>query len=142
MDKEKPPVLLDNASNLDALTKTFLGIRLLHYQRPLKGFVLILGVAAPLNVAELLKGVRYLLKKVPGEVFFVPLPGRDSVEMAKLLEVAKDLNIHARHFGSIAEALPSAKDAVDEREGLVAVAGSSSLITEYWQTRGAKKLIV
>lgn len=142
MDKEKPPVLLDNASNLDALTNTFLGIRLLHYQRPLKGFVLILGVAAPLNVSELLKGVRYLLKKVPGEVFFVPLPGRDSVEMAKLLELAKDLNIRARHFGSIAEALPNAKDAVDEREGLVAVAGSSSMITAYWQARGAKKLIV
>ncbi|HSW73634.1 MAG TPA: hypothetical protein VLG71_00600 [Candidatus Limnocylindria bacterium] len=37
MDKEKPSLLLDNAHNLDAFKNLLLGIRLLHYKRPLKG---------------------------------------------------------------------------------------------------------
>ena len=40
LDKEKPTILLDNASNLDAFKNLLLGIRLLHYQRPLKGLTL------------------------------------------------------------------------------------------------------
>jgi hypothetical protein len=43
LDKEKPTILLDNASNLDAFKNLLLGIRLMHYQRPLKGLSLIIG---------------------------------------------------------------------------------------------------
>ena len=43
LDKEKPSILLDTASNLDAFKNVLLGIRLLHYQRPLKGLTLVLG---------------------------------------------------------------------------------------------------
>ena len=45
LDKEKPSILLDNASNIDAFKNLLLGIRLLHYQRPLKGLTILLGTA-------------------------------------------------------------------------------------------------
>lgn len=44
LDKDKPTILLDNASNVDALKNILLGVRLLHYQRPLKGLSIILGL--------------------------------------------------------------------------------------------------
>lgn len=44
LDKDKPTILLDNASNVDALKNILLGVRLLHYQRPLKGLSIIFRV--------------------------------------------------------------------------------------------------
>ena len=46
LNKEKPSILLDCADNIDAFENLFLGIRLLHYQHPLKGLALIIGIAA------------------------------------------------------------------------------------------------
>ena len=43
LEKEKPSILLDNAANIDAFQNLLLGIRLLHYQRPLKGLAIIIG---------------------------------------------------------------------------------------------------
>ena len=76
LNKEKPSILLDNASNVDALSNLYLGIRLLHYQKPLKGLALIIGFSKANNPLEAIKLLRYLLKKVSGSVFFVSLPGQ------------------------------------------------------------------
>lgn len=141
LDKERPSILLDTASNIDALTNLFLGIRLLHYQKPLKGLSLIIGLHSAVNTLETIKLIRYLLKKVSGQIFFVVLPGnnQDSQDPTALALAAKDLNIKARACSSFTEALESAKGAVDERDGLVVIAGSQSLVTEYWAARGIKK---
>ena len=45
LEKEKPSILLDTASNIDAFKNILLGIRLLHYQRPLKGLTIIMAAA-------------------------------------------------------------------------------------------------
>jgi len=140
LNKEKPTILIDNATNLDAFANVFLGVRLLHYQRPLKGFVITLGAKKTINRAELVKAIRYLLKKVPGEVFFVPLPDATSHDPNALLAVAKDFNVRARAFTSIEQAFATAKDVVDKREGLVAVTGSTGMVRSYWQIRGVKKI--
>lgn len=140
LDKEKPSMLLDNANNLDALTNLFLGIRLLHYQKPLKGLAIVIGLSKATNAMEAIKLIRYLLKKVSGQIFFVALPDEGvSHDAQDLSLMAKELNVKAKTCSSFAEAFEQAKAAVDERDGLVVVAGSTGLVGEYWKLRGIKK---
>lgn len=97
LDKEKPTVVLDNAHNLDALTNLFLGIRLLHYQRSLKGLSLIMSLKKEVDAAETLKLIRYLFKKVNGQVFFIPFQGKQAAHTPdELAAIAKELNIKAK----------------------------------------------
>ena len=140
LDKEKPSILLDNASNLDAFTNLFLGIRLVHYQKPVKGLALVIGFSKSINAMEAIKLIRYLLKKVSGQIFFVPLPDITACHDAQDLAVmAKELNVKAKACASFQEAFEQAKAVVDERDGLVAISGSNGLVTEYWKLRGIKK---
>ncbi len=135
LDKEKPTILLDNADNLDALDNLLLGIRLLHYQRSLKGFVLILGVSIHIDLDEALRSIRYLLRKVSGTVFFIELPGGDaSHSLQQLLRSAELFGINARAFISFKEAFDEAKTMVDERHGLIAATGSAKVVASYWRT--------
>lgn len=140
LTKEKPPVLLDNASSLDAFMNVFLGARLLHYQKNLKGFILIMGVAASLDLIAVLKAVRYLFKKVPGELYFIPLPGKACYTPDELTAAAKKLNMRAKAFPNLDRALPIARGIVDERDGLIGITGGPELIRAYWKVRGVKKI--
>lgn len=141
LDKENPSILLDNANNLDAFENLFLGVRLLHYQKPLKGFAMVLGLSKASNAMEAIKLIRYLLKKVSGQIFFVSLPGdvlsHDAQDLAMM---AKELNVKAKACASFTEAFEQAKAAVDERDGLIAISGSTEQVAEYWKQRGIKKL--
>jgi folylpolyglutamate synthase/dihydrofolate synthase len=140
LDKEKPTILLDNSANLDAFTNLFLGVRLVHYQKPVKGLAMILGLSKMLNAMETIKLIRYLLKKVSGQIFLVPLPGNvQSHDVQDLALMAKELNVKAKGCSSFTEAFEAAKAAVDERDGLICIAGSQDLVTEYWKYRGIKK---
>ena len=140
LNKEKPSVLLDCAHNLDAFSNLFLGIRLLHYQHPLKGLSLVIGLEKTIDLFESVKLIRYLLKKVNGQVFFVPVPGNiPSHDVQELVVKSKELNIKAKAFNSFSEAFEAAKNAVDQRDGLVCISGSNKMITEYWENRGIKK---
>ena len=147
LDKEKPTILLDNASSLDSFQNLLLGIRLLHYQRPLKGLTLILGNNnEQLNIAEFLKQLRYFFKKTSGSVIICPttsVPGHGgtaSWDPEKVSSDIKSMKIKAKSARSFKEAFQAAEKSVDERYGLVVIAGSSSLITEYWRYKGIKKL--
>lgn len=141
LEKEKPTILLDNANNLDAFANLFLGIRLLHYQRPLKGLALIIGLNKNVNPSETIKLMRYLLKKVAGYIFFVPLPGAEASHSPHdLANVAKDFNVKAKACADFNDAFEAAKKMVDDRHGVVAIAGSTQMITEYWKQRSIKKL--
>lgn len=140
LDKEKPSILLDNASNLDALTNLFLGIRLLHYQKPLKGLTLMIGFTKTINPLEAIKLIRYLLKKVSGQVYFMPLPSNViSHDPHDLVTLAKELNIKAKACNSFQDAFEQAKESIDERDGLLAISGSNEMIGEYWKYRGIKR---
>lgn len=140
LDKEKPSILLDNGSNLDAFTNLFLGIRLLHYQKPLKGLALVIGFSKSINAMEAIKLIRYLLKKVSGQIFFIPLSDMAACHDAQDLAVmAKELNVKAKACASFEEAFEMAKTVVDERDGLIAMSGSNAVVTEYWKLRGIKK---
>lgn len=141
LDKEKPTTILDNASNFDALSNLFLGIRLLHYSRPLKNAVVILGLKKDVNTDEVLKLARYLLKRISGELLFVPLPNDAHYEPAELTKQAHTLNLKATSCPTLKDALEIARSKTDERSGIIALAGSTNLIAEYWKSiRELKKL--
>jgi dihydrofolate synthase/folylpolyglutamate synthase len=147
LDKEKPTILLDNAGNLDAFKNLLLGIRLLHYQRPLKGLTLIIGCANPdLNITEFLKLLRYFFKKTSGQVIVCPVSlmpghqGSESLDVEKITNNIKTMKIKAKSCKNFKEAFESAQKTVDERHGLVVITGSSSVVAEYWKYKGIKKL--
>ena len=140
LEKEKPTVLLDNAANIDAFNNLFLGIRLLHYQRQLKGVSLIIGIRKSIDAVEIIKLMRYLFKKVAGFIFFVPLADPDTSHDVMMLEnIAKDLNVKAKACASFTEAFDNAKKMVDDRHGIVAITGSTSIIAEYLRQKNIKK---
>ncbi|MBD3231191.1 hypothetical protein GF322_00860 [Candidatus Dependentiae bacterium] len=141
LDKEKPAVLLDCADNLDAFTNLFLGIRLLHYQHPLRGLVLIIGLSKFVEAKEVLKLIRYLFKKVSGQVFFVPLENdNESQNVNDLFLLAKEMGIKSKFFSSLDKAFNCAQEIVHEREGLICITGSNDQVSNYWQNKGIKKL--
>ncbi len=146
LEKEKPTILLDNANNLDAFKNLLLGIRLLHYQRPLKGLSLIFGCNnVDLELDEFLKLLRYFFKKTSGNIIVCPvtvMPGDTDTTLADTEKVTNDIKsmkIKARSSKNFKEAFEFALGSVDERNGLIVIAGSASLIAEYWHYKGIKK---
>lgn len=147
LEKEKPTLLLDNAGNLDSFKNVLLGIRLLHYQRPLKGLTIVLGCnKKDLNMQELLKLLRYFFKKTSGQVIVcsvAPAPGHKgdaAWDVEKVTNDIKSMKIKARGAENFKEAFELAQKSVDERHGLVVITGSPSIISEYWKYKGMKKL--
>lgn len=146
LEKEKPTILLDTADNLDAIGNVLLGIRLLHYQRPLKGLTIVLGCDNPeLNVGELMRALRYFFKKTSGQVVICPtmsIPSgydKQSWDAEKVANEIKTMKIKVRSAKNFAEAFDFAQKSVDERHGLVVVTGSTAIVNEYWSLKGIKK---
>lgn len=147
LDKEKPSILLDTASNIDAFKNLLLGIRLLHYQKPLKGLTIIVGsTQGHMNSEEFLKLCRYFFKKTSGQLLLCPidaeLPGvveGSSWDVEKVTNDIKGMKIRARACNSFEEAFDIAKKSVDERHGLVVITGSTAIINQYWRHKGIKK---
>jgi len=148
LDKEKPSILLDTANNIDAFKNLLLGIRLLNYQRTLKGLAVIIGASHDtLHHEEFLKLLRYFFKKTSGELYIcpidTPLPGSQEETSWNVEHVTNDLKsmkIKAKAFTSFNEAFTAAKEVVDERDGLIVVSGSHSIVHQYWNHKGVRKL--
>jgi len=141
LDQEKPTLLLDESDDVEGLANVFLGLRLLHYKKPLVGACVIMGLSYDISAEEVLKLARYLFKKVSGEIYFVPLNGKPCHDPEKLSAIAKSLNIRSLVFKSVKEAFDNAKNVVDERDGIVCVTGDIELVGNYWkQVREIKKL--
>jgi dihydrofolate synthase/folylpolyglutamate synthase len=147
LDKEKPTLLLDNAHNIDAFKNLLLGIRLLHYQRPLKGLTLVIGCNNnELDLNEFLKQLRYFFKKTTGSVILCPVattPGQKGVtswDVEKVTNDTKSMKIKAKATKSFKEAFELAAKSVDDRQGLVVITGSPAIISEYWRYKGVKKI--
>lgn len=147
LDKEKPSLLLDNANNLDAFKNLLLGIRLLHYQRPLKGLTLVLGCNnASMDQDAFFKLLRYFFKKTSGSLIICPVehvaghPSEPSWDVEQVTNILKGMKIKVRSAKNFKEAFEAAQKSVDERHGLVVISGSPSMVTAYWRYKGVKKL--
>ena len=139
LETEKPAILLDNASNLDAFENLFLGIRLLHYQKPLKGLTLILACKdKTVDEDEFIKALRYFFKKTSGSVIFCKLTN-NSWDVEKMVNYAKNAKIKAKSAVSYEEAFDLAIKSIDEKNGLVVISGSQEIITAYRQTHTTSK---
>ena len=147
LDKEKPTILLDAAANIDAFDNLLLGARLLHYQRPLKGLTIILGCNNDsIDRAELLKMLRYFFKKTSGQVVVCPVkpsPGHKgdaAWDTESLTNDIKAMKVKATAAKDFAHAYSIAAQTVDERNGLLLITGSVSIVSEYWKHKGIKKI--
>ena len=152
LKQEKPTILLDSASNLDALENLLLGIRLLHYSNNLNGLVIIIGCEnSDFEVEPLLRVLRYFFKKTAGQIIFCQVPkilGAQKTsyqtikpwEPEKLTLVARNAKLKVRSAKTLAEALEWAEKAVDARHGLVVITGSQNIINDYWKIKEIKKL--
>lgn len=147
LDKEKPSIILDSASNIDALSNLLLGIRLLHYKRTLKGLTIILGAENNnFNNPEFLKLIRYFFKKTSGQIIFCPIvnsvftKSEKSFDVEQIISDAKNIKVKAKFAKNFTDAFEMAKQTVDERQGLVVITGSNTIINEYWNYKGIKKL--
>lgn len=147
LPKEKPTILLDTARNVDALKNLLLGIRLLHYQRPLKGIAFILGCDKNnMDTEEFLRLIRYFTKKNSAHVTLCPIsksvPGvfEESWNVDQITNDVKSLKIKARAAYSFKEAFEISKQMVDECNGIIVITGSESIVSEYWAYRDIKKL--
>ncbi|KKR96657.1 MAG: hypothetical protein UU47_C0011G0011 [candidate division TM6 bacterium GW2011_GWE2_41_16] len=138
--QEKPNVLLDTASNLDAIENVLFGVRLLHYQKPLKGITLVIGATAKnLEQETFMKILRYFAKKTGGMVAICPVqefvPGSyesDSWNAETMTNNIKGLKIKAKMFKTFVEAYNYAAQSVDSKDGLVVITGSKSIVHAYW----------
>jgi dihydrofolate synthase/folylpolyglutamate synthase len=150
LDKEKPTILLDTASNVDALENLLLGIRLLHYHRPhhrpLKGLTFIFACDKQhMHVEEFLRQLRYFSKKNSCQVIFCPIEhptagvAESSWDVEQIMNAAKAYKIKPRAAATFEEAFDMAKKSVDERDGLVVISGSHSIVSKFWQHKGIKK---
>jgi len=147
LKKEHPVVLLDTASNLDAFENTLLGIRLLQYKQPLKGLVIIMAASiGTMYGDEFLKLLRYFFKKTSGQILICPIespiPGvleESSWNVEKVTNDIKSMKVKARACKSFHEAFEIAQQTVDEREGLICITGSHSIVSTYFASKGIKK---
>lgn len=147
LDKEKPTVLLDNAHNIDAFKNLLLGVRLLNYQRPLKGLSVIIGAAADtLHNQEFVKLIRYFFKKTSGQLFICPISEsikgvgeHASWDVEHVTLEMKKMKIKAKACKNFEDAFDQAKKSVDDRHGLVVITGSHAIINEYWHSKDIKK---
>lgn len=146
LKKEKPAVLLDTADNLDAFTNLFLGIRLLHYKHPFKGLALILGCQDnQFEDEEFIKQIRYFFKKTSGVVAFYPTATKigekagTAWDAQKITNAAKNAKIKAKYYPTFKEAFEASKKLVDDRDGLLVLAGSKAIIEDYLHYKDTKK---
>lgn len=140
LEKEKPTILLDEATDEDGLGNLFLGLRLLHYKNPISSVSLIIGLPEEVDPETFLKLSRYLFKKVPGEMFLVPLTKQPAHNLEKIHSLAKIINVKTTITKNIEEAFAEAKKITNDRTGIVCISGNE-LIGNYWkQVREVKKL--
>lgn len=140
LEKEKPTILLDIASNLDAIKNILLGIRLLHYQRPIKGLTLILGFTElNFDQEEFFKTMRYFFKKTSGQIIICQthaIPGHGATSAFDCEQLAQDLKamkIKVRCANSLEEAFDLATVNIDERQGMIMLTGSPAIVSNYLQ---------
>lgn len=144
-EKEKPMIILDNPTNVDAYENFLLGVRLMHYQKSLKGLALIVGgYQNPEEYERFLHQTRYFFKKTPGQIFLCPVTSENGIaetswDIDKVAHDLRTLKVKAKSYSSFKEALENAKKAVSDRNGLVAIGGPASLLVEYWSTKGLLK---
>ena len=153
LNKEKPTLLLDNASNLDALSNVLLGTRLLHYQKSLQGLAIIVACEDnEFDSEEFIKTIRYFFRKTSGQIIFCPLSKKSPYkknswtksknwDYKKITDLAKNAKIKAKSAQNFSDAFEMATKSVDDRYGLVVITGSKSIISEYWSNKGLKKII-
>ncbi len=144
LDKEKPSILLDNASNSDALENVLLGVRLLNYERPIKGLIFIIAAEkTSFNPLAFSKQMRYFFKKMSGTLILCPTTSKivkqETWDLAAYQDAFKELKVKIKVNDSFKDAFDTAKKIATDRNSLIVVTGSTDIIKQYFDYKGIKK---
>jgi hypothetical protein len=118
----------------------------MHYQRTLKGLTLILAFHKDETTYEdFLRLTRYFFKKTAGHIMLCPTPAQPGIttpswDAEKVAHDLKNFKVKAKAYKSFKDAFEAAKKSVTDRSGLVAIGGPASILAEYWQLKGVKKV--
>ena len=131
--------MLDNADNLDSLSNLFLGVRLLAYQQDYKEISLIIAChEGQFDTEEFIKQARYFFKKASGSIAFCPTvtttigeKTKASWDVTNITNAAKTAKIKAKAYTNFVDAFNGIKAAHDNRDSLIVITGSKSIISEY-----------
>ncbi len=139
LDQEKPTILLDNADNIDALENLLLGIRLVNYQRTIKGVALLIGChQETINLEEFVKVIRQFFRKTTGTLTLCPLGIQKeslstSWDLDFLQQELNDGKFKLRIASSFKEGFEAAKKSINDKQGLLVITGSSAMLEQYWK---------
>jgi folylpolyglutamate synthase/dihydropteroate synthase len=134
----KPAILLDNADNLDALSNTFLGYRLLAYKQSFKSTSVIMGCYQDQFEDEaFIKQIRYFVKKCGISLALCPIQptageyNKPSWDTQKIAHLAKAAKIKLKTYKNFSDAFTAVKHNHEDRNHLVIITGSQAIVTEY-----------
>jgi hypothetical protein len=89
--------------------------------------------------------MRYLFKKISGNIFFIPLEKEAYHDPVILTQMCHTLDVPARAFTTFEEAFNETKEYLKEylkeAQDLLVVCGSKSIIASYWKLKGIKKFM-
>ncbi|MFA5998872.1 MAG: hypothetical protein WC747_02560 [Candidatus Babeliales bacterium] len=136
-EKEKT-ILLDNASNLDAFSNLFLGIRLLNYQHSFKNIFFVVGsTKEQCDENEFIKLFHSCFKKFSGTISFYSTPTIVGEKMgtpwdiAHLVSLAQYNKIKTAQHHNFQLAFQEISAELTDKNDLLVIAGSQAIISEY-----------
>lgn len=140
LDKEEQTIILDDSSDIEGLESLFLAIRLLHYKKEIKNLCLVISLSDNLDHDLLIKHLKYMVKKIPVEIYFVSMHKKQKLE--GVLSLTRTLGFKSYLFDDLVPAFEKAKASASIDDGLIVITGSKKILADYWtKVREVKKII-
>ncbi|MCX5924418.1 MAG: hypothetical protein NTZ68_03280 [Candidatus Dependentiae bacterium] len=138
INQKEKTILLDNASNLDAFSNLFLGIRLLNYQHSFKNIFFIVGsTKQQCDEDEFIKLFHSCFKKFSGTLSFYRATNTIAEktgtpwDLAHLVSLAQYNKIKTAQHHNFQSAFQEISAELEDKHDLLVIAGSQAIISEY-----------
>lgn len=138
-------LLLDAASNIDALKNLLLGIRLLNYKKPFKSISFLLSNHnGQICEQEFIKTVRYFFKKISSQLILCPIANTigeqigTPANLERLTTLAQHAKIKVTVYKNFKNAFDLTTKQLHDSQDLLVITGSQAIISEYWKHKKNK----
>lgn len=139
-------LLLDAASNIDALQNLLLGIRLLNYEKPFKSISFLLSSHnEQINEQEFIKTIRYFFKKTSSQLILCPIENTigeqtgTPADIEKITTLAQHAKIKVIVYKNFKTAFELTTKQLHDSQDLLILTGSQAIVSEYWKYKKSKE---
>lgn len=147
IDSKHYTLLLDTASNIDALKNLLLGIRLLNYKKPFKSISFLLSNHHEhICEQEFIKSVRYFFKKISSHLILCPIANTigeqtgTPAHLEKFMTLAQHAKIKVTVYKNFKTAFDTTTKQLHDSQDLLVITGSQAIISEYWKLKKNKDI--